>query len=282
MPINLILVGMAALLAAAVSGQLGYGPAWLQGTRPAASGVSEPASVTVERRRPGPPTREEPLRSGDTDAIARPVPALASLSATVERPLFAPSRRPPAVVTPSVTAPSQPAAPVTAPPEFGMSLTAVVFDADVRVAYFLKKSNGEFARLEEGESLDGWTLTEVREDGVTIARGPATESLDLRQYKPAPNARTRQATSARDARRAAGRRNATRGNRRELTDGRRPQRQSDSRRRGAQGALEEESLERQVRRPRRTPRGPRQESLQRLREAMQERREEQALEADGN
>jgi hypothetical protein len=123
--------------------------------------------------------------------VADPVAPLADLSETLQRPLFTPERRPaqdePApVVAPATDLPRT-------PPSF--ELTAVVLANGERVALLKALGAGQLHRLRQGESVDGWTLTEVRPDGVVLERGGQRESIELRTFD-APRVRGREPAAA--------------------------------------------------------------------------------------
>ena len=125
--------------------------------------------------------------AGDGNEIAAPheLPPLASLTATVERPLFTPGRRPPEAAPPEVVQ----AAPALAPAvEFSFSLSAIAVSEAERVAYFVDADVAGLTRVAEGEEVQGWTLKEVKDDRVVLVRGRQTQDLALRTFRPAPNA----------------------------------------------------------------------------------------------
>ncbi len=81
----------------------------------------------------------------------------------VARPLFHPSRRPPADAVPEKIEP-----PSTL---VGYRLTGIVRSAAKRMILLQEVASGRVVELGEGESLDGWTVTRIGEDGVFLRSG---------------------------------------------------------------------------------------------------------------
>jgi general secretion pathway protein N len=125
-----------------------------------------------------PSASEPPLRRNPLWGIS-----LQSLSATRERPLFSPSRRPPAqtVVAPSVAplraAPGEP----TRPP---LDLLGVVTGTDEGYAVFINTATHDIVRLRTGEGHEGWILQSVKSREVALEKNHRTAVVTL----PQPNA----------------------------------------------------------------------------------------------
>jgi general secretion pathway protein N len=120
-------------------------------------------------------------RAGPTEGGGNPVAAipLSSLSATRERPLFSPSRRPPPV---AVGAPANEAAP--APPS--LSLLGTVIGPFDRIAVIVRGAEPP-ASLRVGETAWGWKLRAVGPRSATFERpGGGTLVLELPSAVPSP------------------------------------------------------------------------------------------------
>lgn len=91
--------------------------------------------------------------------------------ATLERPLFVPSRRPPA-------APPPVAAPVVEPLP-PMRLMAVYGNADG--GGLLAVIDGRLKRLRLGDTINGWTVKALQRSGVELGRGDETTVIALRR-----------------------------------------------------------------------------------------------------
>jgi general secretion pathway protein N len=91
---------------------------------------------------------------------------LNSLTATRERPLFVPSRRPPAPAVTTAAPPQNlpPPKPVALPePEAPpLALVGVVSGTDDGLAVFLNTSTRDIVRLKTGEGHEGWILRSVK------------------------------------------------------------------------------------------------------------------------
>lgn len=109
-----------------------------------------------------------------------PVPAI-SLPETpsgpwaeqVDRPLFAPGRRPPAAAAPApvVEAPPEPPPPVAA--------SGVVLRPAGAVA-LLRLADDRVVRAAEGEEVEGWLVATIRAEGVRLSRGGKVLHLPVR------------------------------------------------------------------------------------------------------
>ena len=88
--------------------------------------------------------------------------------AILERPIFSPSRRPPAIEA------------LEAPPDSDVTFTlkGIMIDEDVRIALFRAKSNKKILRLREGDKIEGWTLVRIERDSVSLARGAIEKVLE--------------------------------------------------------------------------------------------------------
>jgi hypothetical protein len=93
------------------------------------------------------------------------MPPLGELRAARERPLFAPSRRPP-----KVQVQEQAPLPVTEDNTLPFQLTGIVLGRDYRVAILRQTGQPEELRLQTAETIAGWTIDEIG-DRYVIMRG---------------------------------------------------------------------------------------------------------------
>ena len=102
---------------------------------------------------------------------------LASLTATRERPIFSPSRRPPVVELASV----QPqAAPVINQPQRPLlALVGAIAGETEGIAIFLDETTKGIVRLKTGESHSGWTLRLVTRRDATLQKDRETAIFAL-------------------------------------------------------------------------------------------------------
>jgi general secretion pathway protein N len=145
---------------------------------PIARGAIELAPA-LSRPSPPPVTRDSPVIGNPLWAVP-----LRELSATLERPIFSPSRRPPA--PPAVAAVNVPVPPPPKPaePERPLfTLVGTIVGDNGGIGVFLDQARN-VVRLKTGQDHDGWTLRAVRGREATFDKGARTATLSL----PAPGA----------------------------------------------------------------------------------------------
>ena len=102
---------------------------------------------------------------------------IGSLSATRERPLFSPSRRPPAV---AVAAPPPPPPPqAQAPEQPKLSLVGTVIGSTGSIGVFTDQATKAIIRLRIGEGHDGWILHAIDARAATFERDRREVTLVL-------------------------------------------------------------------------------------------------------
>jgi hypothetical protein len=97
-----------------------------------------------------------------------------------ERPLFMPTRRPPAVAEePAPPAPGpEPETPL--PDLADLRLISVIITPSGRYAWFQEKGNEDLLRVAAGETLREWTLDDVERSHVVFRAGSSEHRVDLR------------------------------------------------------------------------------------------------------
>ncbi|MGH6727933.1 MAG: hypothetical protein ACREB8_15530 [Pseudolabrys sp.] len=106
---------------------------------------------------------------------------LATLSVTRERPLFTPSRRPPAPAVVAVPPPVQPK-PVLRPvaqEHLNLTLIGTVVGNNEGIGVFLDQATHNFVRLKTGQAHAGWTLRSVKAREATLEKDHRTETLSF-------------------------------------------------------------------------------------------------------
>jgi len=137
---------------------------------PPAQGVD----IDPENKRPA-VAKKEQLRGNPLWAVP-----LSSLTATRERPIFSPSRRPPApAVLPAVVQAPAPPPPPAKPEKPQLTLVGTVAKDSNGIAVFIDKSTRAFVRLRMGEGYTGWTLHSIDGRAVTLQKGKLSETLSL-------------------------------------------------------------------------------------------------------
>jgi hypothetical protein len=105
---------------------------------------------------------------------------LSRLTNTRERPLFSPTRRPPAPVPVAMPAPVK-AGPPPKPPEPEkpqLSLLGTIIGSE-KIGLFMDAASKSVVRLKAGDNHNGWTLRAVERRQVELARGLDHAVLDI-------------------------------------------------------------------------------------------------------
>ena len=143
------------------------------------------AKTVVANLGPQPVLRSEPVA---TEPAMRGNPLwsipLTALSATRDRPVFSPSRRPPPppVVAAPYVPPPPPPPPPAPPPEPDhplLTLSGIVAGKTGGVGIFTKQNDNTPLKLRIGEDYQGWVLRTVRGREATFERNSQTATLAL-------------------------------------------------------------------------------------------------------
>jgi hypothetical protein len=137
-------------------------PADLSETQP-----MEAAGYQTESAQDASQDAETGAEPKDEDSVSNPLSSLGmeQLSETVERPLFAPTRkRPP---------PQEAGAPAVQQKETTYELLGVALGGTRPVAVMRKKGDGKSFRVEVGDTLSGWHVTKVDAREVRLERDGA-------------------------------------------------------------------------------------------------------------
>lgn len=144
---------------------------------------ADPAAEADPQRldtpKPAPAPASVPAAGASSALRGNPLWAipLSQLRATRERPLFVPSRRPPAPVVASAPPPPPPAVEKAVEAEtLQLSLVGTVTGA---LGVFLDKAGGAPLRIKVGEVHKGWTLRSVGRHDVVLAKGTASTKLAM-------------------------------------------------------------------------------------------------------
>ena len=101
--------------------------------------------------------------------------SLSSLSATRERPIFSPSRRPPLVKKPLQSTPNGP----QAQSPLHLTLLGVIAGSERRMAVFLDGKSQAVIWMKIGESHSGWSLQSVEWREATLVKGQQVIILSI-------------------------------------------------------------------------------------------------------
>ncbi len=105
------------------------------------------------------------------------VAPVADFSAILERPLFSPTRRPPAEGVAAVVDPE---------PELQVTLVGVIISSEEQIAIVKPRDATSFARLSVGDSFQGWALDSIEPSRITFRRGDVEEHIELTYDVPPP------------------------------------------------------------------------------------------------
>jgi hypothetical protein len=151
-----------------------------QGEQPSEAARASPTS----RGSPPPPRRAgTPKRPAGTGASTNPWAGvtLEKLAATVEHPLFEPSRRawkPPPPPPRETRAPPPP--PVVPPPDpSALVLMGITAGSGRAIAIVQNNATNQISRVEEGEYVDGWEVRSVGSREVVLHKEGVTAKLQL-------------------------------------------------------------------------------------------------------
>jgi hypothetical protein len=103
---------------------------------------------------------------------------LESLSSTRERPLFSPSRRPPAQAIAAPPPPQPRAAPVVLE-QLQLTLVGTVVGGNEHIGVFLDNATRSVVRLQVGQEASGWTLRDVQARTATFKKDQRQTMLQL-------------------------------------------------------------------------------------------------------
>jgi general secretion pathway protein N len=144
------------------------------------SGIDRPGLDVT--RHAMPPDVTKPAESATVSANPLWAISLSALAATLKRPLFSPSRRPPApiVATAAVLAPPAPPLPPPPAPEHpNLVLVGTVAAGSEGLAVLIDPMTHNAVRLRTGEGHQGWILQSVDRRTATLQKGGQSEKLEL-------------------------------------------------------------------------------------------------------
>jgi len=160
---NSTLAGVGLFRCSIILGLL-VGPAFFEDVRDLALGATELAGPAVATQT-GNPLWAVPLRS---------------LPMTQQRPLFTPSRRPPAatvVMAPPLAPPAPPKA--TGPDHPLLSLVGTIIGETQSIGIFFDQAEKSFIRLKTGQDHAGWTLRAIQQREAIFEKGTREATLVL-------------------------------------------------------------------------------------------------------
>jgi hypothetical protein len=149
--------------------------------------VSDTGIVETTRPPPGPSTPDRPGIAQEQSPSGNPLWAIPikQLSATRDRPIFSPSRRPPppVIVDPPVVAAVPTVQKPREPDRPQLSLLGTIVNGDDGFGIFMDQTTKAPLRIRIGAAYQGWTLRLLQPGSVTLVKGQ--ESAVLVFPKPA-------------------------------------------------------------------------------------------------
>lgn len=144
---------------------------------------AKPASAAPSHAAPPPVISNDKSPHGANPLWATPV---ASFTATRERPLFSPSRRPPApAAVVKVAAPPPPPPKPTEPEKPHLSLVGTIMgNSGQRIGLFVNAADKSPLRLKIGENDKGWVLRDVQPRQVVLEKRQQNAVLKLVRLEP--------------------------------------------------------------------------------------------------
>jgi hypothetical protein len=107
---------------------------------------------------------------------------LKDFAETVQRPLFAATRRPPA--PPALIRHEAPPPPPPGPPS--LTLVGVLIDAQGARALVRPNPTAKIRSLRRGDEIEGWTVVEIGRQRIVIGRDARTSAVAMFTAKPGP------------------------------------------------------------------------------------------------
>jgi hypothetical protein len=142
---------------------------------------SEPTTtvveVTIPPSTPGAPAAERPLSANPLWGTS-----VKQFSVTRERPIFLPSRRPPAPPPSAITVAKVASPPKPKEPEQPqLSLVGTISGDDAKFGIFIDQATNAVVRLKLGEDFQGWQLRSVQGRGVAFEKNQQSFVVSLPQ-----------------------------------------------------------------------------------------------------
>jgi general secretion pathway protein N len=132
------------------------------------------------------------MRSASDNAIVEI--SLDRLSATRDRPLFSPSRRPPAPAPIAIRTEEPVPEPLPEPSPPGVTLFGTVVGRQGARAFIATGTGDQIIRVQPGDDISGWTVTEITQRNLVLSR--AEQSATFTLFSPGKVSQTRRTDAA--------------------------------------------------------------------------------------
>jgi general secretion pathway protein N len=161
------------------------------------SGIADAAGIDMSdidvaaaaRPQPSPPAQDKSIAQTGQPPSGNPLWAISlkQLSATRDRPIFSPSRRPPPAAVP-VTAVASPPVQAPKPPERPqLSLVGTIMSGDDGFAIFVDQTTKTPLRIRIGAAHQGWMLRQIEARSATLQNGEEVAVLTFPEPANDPN-----------------------------------------------------------------------------------------------
>jgi hypothetical protein len=149
---------------------------------PAGIDMSDTDAAAAARPQPSPPAQDQRIAQTGQPPSGNPlwgIP-LKQLSATRDRPIFSPSRRPsPAAIPVTAAATSLPMQAPKQPERPQLSLIGTIVSGDDGFAIFVDQTTKAPLRIKLGAGYQGWMLRQIEARSVTLQKGQEVVMLSF-------------------------------------------------------------------------------------------------------
>jgi hypothetical protein len=149
---------------------------------PAGIDMSDTDAAAAARPQPSPPAQDQRIAQTGQPPSGNPlwgIP-LKQLSATRDRPIFSPSRRPPPAAVPvTAAATSLPMQAPKQPERPQLSLIGTIVSGDDGFAIFVDQTTKAPLRIKLGARYQGWMLRQIEARSVTLQKGQEVVMLSF-------------------------------------------------------------------------------------------------------
>jgi hypothetical protein len=122
-----------------------------------------------------------PAMAQSSEGSFSALPPIESFSETIERPLFLPDRRPPAIDEEQQDVKNV---------ESGLfTLVGIIVSPKQRIALVKVRGSQDVLQLSEGQQANGWTVLQISPGDVIFESNDKTETIELIDINPAPTRR---------------------------------------------------------------------------------------------
>ena len=151
--------------------------------------IPDTDAAAAVRPQPSPPEQAPPVAQTGQAPSGNPLWGiqLKQLSATRDRPIFSPSRRPPATDAPATAVVNSPVLVPKQPERPPLSLIGTIVNGDDGFAIFVDQTTKAALQIRMGADYRGWMLRQIEARSVTLQKGEDVAVLSFPQPANDPN-----------------------------------------------------------------------------------------------